>query len=107
MNFTPLDKRLESFLFEIKKHVGCSCTFYLSENEFSGDNIKALIERGFLQRIDDRNYSFTYIANNYTELKKDYERQTLKIKIQDNVRYLITTLIALSALIVAIIALFK
>jgi len=107
-----LDKRLESVLrgFQQESH---GADFGITEKACSHEEFAELKKAGYVEAIDTSSYArWSYIAKltykgiHYFELKKQYKRKQRQPKIFEWVRYGITTLIALAALAVSIIALF-
>ena len=111
-DFVILDKRLELVLREFQKE-SRGAEFGVTEKACSQEEFIELMKAGYVEAIDTSNYErwayiakLTYKGIHYFELKKQYKRRQRQPKIWEWVRYGITTLIALAALAVSIIALF-
>lgn len=108
-----LGKRLESVLrrFQQESH---GAEFGVIEKDCSHEEFLELKKAGYVEAIDTSSFErWSYIAKltykgiHYFEFKKQYKRKQRQPKIWEWVRYGITTLIALAALAVSIIALLR
>lgn len=106
-----LDKHLEEILREFQK-ASQGKEFGATEKDCTQEEFIELMKNGFVEALDTSSMErWAYIAKlsykgvHYFSLKKEYLRKKRKPKVWEWIRYGITTLIALAALAVSIIAL--
>lgn len=113
-SFVLLDKPLEDTLKQLHEDTfyGTVEDFCLKSSVYSENHIKELEKYGYITTKDSSTLSgwgclvtLTYNGINYFKIKKQFIKENRKIKWGEWIRYGITTLISIAALIISIISL--